>query len=457
MSNKSKTNAVTKRQHARKRELYLDYSAEKLTQKDIEDTVKLCLENPTNITAATIALIVLVTGSDFHSLIKRFNTSSGDLLFEVKNSPPSFPSGPHLEANCERAFIAAPPELKGLFALCLVESPSDKEINQFLSDGLGPRREGVTIKRLQRHLAFEASKYNISRAELAFISDTCIDRIPLNHYIRFDLAEINRKHQLYQHTLFAKTQKEQISVTTYSPQGMFGSNRVLTTKAVKDICVWYANQLPSQFVTLNNLKQAYNVYTSYVITYLSLETAHRPNKDAFSGLDNFDLISPSVVIRDKGGSSSRTMPLSEAAVKIIKNYLEFLKWLLLPLRLLENETFHQITRMINGEEPFFARLGARKLQAYSSSEDILLSRYNLKISNNWHRHYSIHYLGIRDISFDDIQLFAGHDSASITQHDIASGFSHKRVKELSDILSSHISNELQMPVSLHGLCNLRNV
>jgi|GEM_PF-5969639 len=455
MSNRSKTNAVTKQQHARKRELFLDSSVEKLTQKDIEDTVKLCLDNPTNIPAATIALLVLITGSDFHSLIKRFDTSSSELLFEITNSPPIFPSGNHLEINSEKAFIAAPSELKGLFALCLVESITDKEINEFLRDGLGARFQRITLKRLQRHLAFEAYKYNISRAELAFITDTSLDKIPLNHYLRFDLTVVNRKHQLYQSALFAKTPIEQVNVSAYSPKGKFGSNRVLKSEAVKGICVWYANQLPSQLVTLNDLKHTYNVYTSYVITYLSLETLHRPNKYPFGYLSNFDLISPSVIIRDKGGTSARTMPLSDKAIIVIENYLEFLQSLLLPLRLLDNDMFRKVSEILDSKAPLFARLGKKDLFAYNSAEDVLFSDYELNIPNNWARHYSINYLGSQGISFDDLQLFAGHDASSITQHDIASGFDRETIGKLSNLLSLHIFNDLGMPVSLYEMCNLR--
>lgn len=457
MSNKSKTNAVTKQQHARKRELYLDSSAERLTAKDIEDTVKLCLDNIPQERTATIALVVLITGATFESLIKRFNTYSSELLFEINNAPPEFPEGDYLEANCKRAFIAIPSELKSAFAMSLLMSPSFEEINRFLSRGLGSRRDRITLKRLQRHLYFEAGKYGISRAELAFITDSSLDKIPLNHYIRFDLTEVNRKHQSYQRALFETTPREQITVPTYSPEGMFGSNRILTTDAIKDICVWYANQLPSQMVTLDELKHTYNVYTSYVVAYLSLETAHRPNKYPFGELGNFDFNSPSVIIRDKGGSSARTMPLSDNAIRVLKNYLEFLNWLVLLLRLLDNDTFQKISKILNSQAPLFARLGKKKLLAYSSAEDELLSNYELQIPNNWHRQYSIHFLGSQRISFDDIQLFAGHDPALITQHDIASGFNRERIIDLLNSLSTHMSSELKMPVSLFELCNLRDI
>jgi hypothetical protein len=456
MAKKTASNLITQQKHTRKQGLYLESSPARLTPKDIEDTVNLCLENIPQKPAATIALVVLTTGAGYDALIKRFSGSNGELLFKMINEPPSYTKGYHIEGNSADAFIAAPAELLGAFLLSLAMSPSEKEINQFISDGLDQRFQRVTLKRLQRHLAFEASNYGISGAELAFITDTPLDSIPLNHYARFNLSNVNKKLQCYQQHLFAIAPQKRITAPVYAPEGTFGSNRVLTTLAVKSICAWYANQLPSQCTTLDQITHIFNLYTSYVITYLNLETLHRPNNDQFGDLGNFDLISRSIIVRDKGGASGRTMPLSPNAIKVIENYLLFMRTLLPRLRLLENKTYQQIKEILDGKIPLFVRFAKKGLFTYTAAKDALISNYQLPIPNNWQRHYGINYLASQGVSFDDIQLFIGHDPASVTQHDIVSGFESEKLKSLSNKLALHITNDLCMPVSLYELALLRD-
>lgn len=321
-----------------------------------------------------------------------------------------------------------------------------KDINNFICDELKNPFQTITPRRIEQCLSFYAPNFGLSRAEVAFVTDSPLNKHPHCSYGLFETSEILNKHQLYMNTILQNAEVNGFTTHIAGDERLFGSNFVLRRETVESLfksCVDRINFNPCH---TQQLMQRHNFYTLYVVMFLELCTLHRPILSPFGSLQNFDLYAGSVLIRDKGKTSIRVAPLPKIAVKVLLKYIEYLKQLLIDIQFDHAEIANRIAGTLAGSGNMFHLWDHKGITNFHQKKAHQLLSLDTPIPLNWARHYITTLLINSGISRNKIEVLLGHAPGIDSLYSAFSTVSFTSSYDLSVIIEKHITESLRIPL-----------
>jgi hypothetical protein len=320
------------------------------------------------------------------------------------------------------------------------------EIDLFCQQNFTRLFQHINLTRIQHHFSHCAPQFEISRADIAFIADFKLEDHPHCSYGLFDTRSVIQKHLQYIRSLTIKAGLSGFEVRSVDKKSFFGSHRVLKESSVIaffDYCVQQINRNPS---THAELILSFNFYTFYVVSFLELCTMHRPILSEFGKFENFDLVTGSIVITDKGEQSSRIVPMCKIACTIVSSYLKYLRDLVRDLRFTFPEISNAITKSLVSESSLFQLWDNRGIKPYHPNNVYTLIESVFPLPHNWPRHYIATMLMGEGVSRNEIEPYMGHAPAPDQIYNELSSFNFENNWALSDKIEKHITQELNLPL-----------
>lgn len=320
------------------------------------------------------------------------------------------------------------------------------EIDLFCKQNFFGLYQHVNLNRIQNHFSHCAPKFGLSRADVAFIADYNLQDHPHCSYGIFDTRAVLQKHVQYIGSLTAKVGISCLEVNPLDKKSYFGSHRVLKDSSVIAFFTYCVQQINRNPATHAELVQSFNFYTFYVVSFLELCTLHRPALMEFGKADNFDVVTGSVVICDKGEQSSRVIPLCESACTILKAYVNYLKNLMRDLRFTYPEVANTIAKSLNCETSLFQFWDSRGITAYHPNLMYSLIKSIFPFPLNWPRHYIATLLINEGVPRNKLEVFMGHAPSPDEIYNDYSSFDFNNNRVLSDKIEKYITQELNLPI-----------
>ncbi|MEP4892255.1 MAG: hypothetical protein ABJV04_19750 [Aliiglaciecola sp.] len=320
------------------------------------------------------------------------------------------------------------------------------EVDEFRVQNFSGLFQHINLTRLQNHFSHCAPKFGLSRADIAFIADHKLEDHPQCSYGLFDTRSVIQKHIQYIRSLTTEAGLSGFHVQTIDKKSYFGSHRVLKGSSVSDFFNYCVQQINLSPATQSELIQSFNFYTFYVITFLELCTMHRPVLSEFGKLENFDLITGSVVIIDKGQQSARVIPVCNSGCLVLKAYVLYLKNLVRDLRFTYPEVANNITKQLASESNLFQLWDSRGIKSYHPNNVYTLIESVFPFPQNWARHYVATMLIAKGVSRNELEALMGHAPAPDQIYNECSSFDFDSNRALSDRIEKHITQDLNLPV-----------
>ncbi|GAC34949.1 site-specific integrase [Paraglaciecola polaris] len=293
----------------------------------------------------------------------------------------------------------------------VINSPSINDnrkalVETYLGNKFDVLTRRPTLTGIRRNIECCAKAVGLSRAELDFISGIDQHNSMQSFYVCFNQADMHVKLIKYQSQLLG-VDPDVLEVKPFNEN--FGSKRALTSAGVKAVfeshlqCLRDYSQLTQQ--------EFHNRYTSYLLELFHLVTLMRPVSKDVVKRNSFANDFSSLLIVDKGESSLRRIPVPFSVRKIFHDYIGYLMALDKRQRFVYPMVANEITRMVDGDAPFFQywdlhndKMVKADTAAFNSS---LIDQYPLH--RNWHRHTIATHLVMRGQCRDSLKAFMGHN------------------------------------------------
>lgn len=419
----------------------------------IEHVIGYCFTHLENSYEASLLLATIFTGDMPSSVFRRYRLAlASDSLPLVSNcfllqSEWDFPLLKLKE--CDRgSFIS--PALNGWVALPLelekgfqtLSSKTQKEacdvdsdIKAFLRLIPNSFSQGISLGKLKAVIRYQATKFKLSRAELAFIGNQNLDDNPHCVYGHFALKTTNEK--LYRYIRYISNDRT-FSVQPEFPNEIFGSFRVPTDEAVKTLFAHYRSKINNYAVDIDTERESFNAKMFMVVSYLEICTLHRPNSRQYNAIDYFDLNTGAVIIRDKGDTSLRVLPLCRSAKNLIIMYKAYLVEMQKKLKYDFKQISNHLDSILDGQTNLFNYWHNKHLMPYSQKRhDTELSEV-FPAPRNWARHYVCSKLVGLGFCRDDIAFFMGHALTPDISFSIYSSNDLSILEKLSSAIEEHV-------------------
>jgi hypothetical protein len=319
-----------------------------------------------------------------------------------------------------------------------------EEVESFCKQNFNSLFQHVNPTRIQYHISHCAPKFELSRADVAFITDSKLKDNPHCSYGLFNARSVIQKHICYIGSLTTIARLSGFEVFAIDKNSSFGSHRVLKESTLKEFfeyCVGLINRNPT---TQTELIQSFNFYTLYVVSILELCTMHRPILSEFGKLENFDLISGNVLIRDKGDHSYRVVPLCKTGCAVVNAYLKYLKNIRTDLQFIYPEIAHDIAETLSNNSSLFKWWDHKGIKPYNPKQIYPQLESLFPFPFNWARHYVATVLMNENVSRNDLEFFMGHAPAPDHIYSPYSSFDFNSYRILSDKIEMHLTQELNL-------------
>lgn len=283
----------------------------------------------------------------------------------------------------------------------------------------------ITPTRVSNTLVYYASDFGINKFECRLISGQAKREAGQNYYICFDIGATFEKLYIFWDWVLVKTEWRYPT----PPVQLFGSKRALKKSGVQEIFKWYECSILEKIV-LNEKREAFNLYTLYIIDLLQFVTLCRPGDAIFGSLNNFDCSFESVFIQDKGVSSSRVLPLPKSIRPVLRNYVDYLKVTQEQSAFTDRQVHKELRKILDGTAPLFHFWAKYKVLPATNSE-IKKRLAHFDIHRNWHRHTVMTALFEEGVCVNKIACFAGHQPTLDHWFSRYSSIDYKPVIEVS--------------------------
>ncbi|MGO4893166.1 hypothetical protein [Flavobacterium sp. W21_SRS_FM6] len=324
-------------------------------------------------------------------------------------------------------------------------------VTQFCKQYLRGLFQHVNITRLQLHLAHSAPKYNLNRAEVAYIADHDLKYNNQCAYGLFDSNKVVQKHIHFINSLTTEASLTTFQVQTLEKECFVGSCRVANDSAVEMLFKHCCNFINPKPTTQNEIVNTFNFYTMYVVFFLELCTLHRPIVSEFGTLKHFDLISGSLVICDKGSKSTRLVYLPVIAIEILHTYLSFIRNLTYKLQFIYPHISNTLSRILSGQTNLFNLWNSSGLRPYHAKHAFSLIGAKFPFPVNWARHFVATFLMQKGFSRNELEVFMGHAPAPDTLHSAFSSYKFSTNRAISREIENYIVSTLELPLIVNSM------
>lgn len=466
-----KTNAHANRhlvglahQHRLKHSKLSRANANRLTRSAILDIVNFCMARKEIRPEASLLLLVMLSGRDIKNILGSLRKFAPELNGEKQQSlylttawpfpqRKAHPSNEVIFRQADNtAYLPVPKFLEDALQQVLFLIVDEEEVIRMAKDFLvemnkevDSRFQKVTLARIENVLPSVAHQFDISRAELAVIRNRDYDDDAHSSYGIRELQPLVKNYYKFVESLLGK----HLSVCPIV-NSQFGSNLTLTDSAVSSIFKHFSDEMHERPILMLDKIRTFNAVTNYVISYLELCTMHRPIKRQFGTLSQFDLTTGFVTLQDKGFDSQRTLPLPPSAVKLLKDYCEYIRKLRDTLIFTQKNIANDFSKMLGSETDLFKHWVRNKLDDYNPSLRFSNAAQLELIPKNWARHYIKTKLLEFGVVSDDIEMFMSHHADHENLYSVLSTFEFQRFSMISEIIENKIVKPLNLSNQLLG-------
>lgn len=452
-------------QHRLKREKLLMCDHNTLSQYDVKYLIQYCSQQDSDI-AEHLLLASLFTGRSIEELAKTdtkvryLEGTDYGVLFSKLDFPnwekEVMGNGSLLSGNLE-PFVILPRNLiesiEAASRLCaedLVEIAS--ELLQTLNRETQTR---LTLVRIKQYMRVQAVKCSLSQAEINWISNTPLKQHGGSSYLSMSGAELAQKHYRYVNALmkisalapFDIEQAYQHRLTLPAMGSNFHLPEIKIKFAISELtrAIGKMQKSPTE-----NRWRLFNYYTYYTLILLNMCTGHRPSRNFYKKLDNFDLSRGVVFIDDKGNrESARVVPLNDAAVTQLRFYLSFLEAFIAEILHLESFEAQLLLNALNGQDNIFYLWTNDCLKPFSYTSVNKTEVPVIKAKGNWNRHWIRSSLARRfDLKPAAIDAFMGHENLLDESFSSYSTLNMSDIRDVADALGDEICSMAVEPLEV---------
>lgn len=321
---------------------------------------------------------------------------------------------------------------------------SKGSLKEMADDLLKPLRseclQVITEEQIRSSLSFQRFAFDISDAELTFISNSNLDDCVNAQYGQMNNQSIQQKLDKYiggfhsaPHSLACKViYKEKVFGSYYTPT--FKQVETLL-KSLEQL----VKELPSN---IEECRSHFNAVTVYIVLVMQLSTMHRPIDKFDIPRSQFDLQVDTMFLKDKSGSH-RVVPIPKVFSSLIQQYCRFINQHIIFMQATKNNSIDQLHKALNSKSSLFLHYNERgKLVVLQTSViDVMLKAHNLK--NNWARHFVCSILAREGVNRDVIARYMGQSCESGLHYKFLSS-SFNDLRAISSILDNQIVDVLQL-------------
>jgi hypothetical protein len=424
------------------------------------EVIKVCIEELPKAPAASLVLSSLLCGRTFQSVLKDISFS------QAGNNGKEYPClAINLKYGSERWLVISDDITDNYNENICIFLPS------FLSEGLKKAQSSehifdeaetllkslnsgsryFTDTKIANYIDFKRFEYSISSAELTAIKNKDLANCVNAQYGQMNIGVIQSKLNYFIKTILAGfSQTTDIQTSPIIDTRNFGSNY---TPSDNDVSFLFSELINGIKQTSQrdreNIREQFNLVTIYVAMYMTLITMHRSNGNVYNNFGNFNLVGGYFLINDKR-DSERIVGLSNKAVTILRQYLDFVRDNLASYSMLGFSVALTVHRTLSGKEqafylfdiegelvPFSFKLALE----YLSNRNPALSR----LKDNYLRHWVSSKLYDFGVNRDLIARIMGHSNQS-EYRNIYSSCSLNELKDVAEIIQKEIIDEkLKLP------------
>lgn len=413
------------------RNLLLPCSVEHLSKWDIRnlllstsDKAKLPEEQHV---LADILLIMLFSGLRIEQLpnvrLWFSEKRQGLLIYEVPHSVPSGTQNPIIEP-----LISSPTHTVFRIPMPLITSLA---IEQFvISDEVITQTRGLlkeinntyttrlTLDRISNYLSHWYSCNGFDPAESAVLQGLTAQQYAPIAYTNFNESNFLLNHQCYLKDVFGFAELSYELPVIQQLTNTLGSAIKIKDHALKQLFkLLQPDPSLKKRTALASMYEYHNQYTCYVWLLLAFSTGHRNVNAPLGSLADYNEHNATWWISDKerrNGLSARTVVLPKTAVRQVELYLQHIQTLVKKTRLLADNISLHCQQVLSKESNllfFIDSPSTQAAQAVGLTPSVLkqVLKHTVPFQYNWPRHHLRTYLKNKNIHYELINSWMGHE------------------------------------------------
>jgi hypothetical protein len=428
-----------------------------LTRLSIKRIVEHCIAKLESEPLSALVLASVFTGQKPSSLIESYKQSLSIegmpkiadcfLLLSYWQFPPFHPKNVAdsiLHQPSSTGWIVLPKSLQPSFERLLTRGYEhiDKQISSFLSEIPNDFSQRITLAKLTQVIRYYADDYSLSRSELEFIANTPLENDSQSAYGYFSLKAVNEKLCAFTKDI---SNKYCFSSMPTLPSIMFGSLRVADDSTVQKLFDFYQSKVVRRPIVIDDERNSFNVILFFVISLLEICTLQRPANQRLLTIDNFDLESGYILIRDKADDSCRVLPLPQVAIATLRTYIKYLKSIIKKHRFTYKSVSNCLESALDGSTNLFNVWSGNELQPFYPRHNSTHQTQAFPLPKNWARQYACNYLIHIAINRNDIAVFMGHASSPDISYSVFNSSDFEMLINISKALDELINAKLGLP------------
>lgn len=304
----------------------------------------------------------------------------------------------------------------------------------------------ITISRLSNAFSAYLKHEQVDSAEAAYLLNREIRQTASCYYHIATSEHINNIYQKWLSYLFAE-RPPFITDNNDKDLVFIGSHLVVYRKKIKDLFFQLKDKLKHPVTMAKSLEEMHNNYVIFLILLLNLATGHRPVKNPFCFLNDFDTLTSRLFISDKenrGSLSARVLPLPPIISTYLKEYNEHLNNLLKLESPYSYDMGMKIKAVLASEIPYLFFLNEH------TYEDVTPRLLDNKLKDifplplNWNRHFIRSYLSHDNVNSHAIDAFMGHSNGTVEPFSKYSALGILDLKPVANSLQKLLSHDFEL-------------
>ncbi len=413
------------------RNLSLPCSVEHLSKWDIRNLL-LTACNKTQLAErqhilADILLIMLFSGLRKEQLsnarLYLSEKRQGLLIYEVPHSVPSGTQNPIIEP-----LISSPTHTAIRVPMPLITSLANEQavINEeVINQTLGLLKEinnkyttRLTLSRISNYLGHWYSCNGFDPAESAILRGLTAQQYAPIAYTHFNESNFLLNHQHYLKDIFSFAELSCDLPDIQQRSNTLGSAIKIQDHALRQLFkLLQPDPALKKSTALASMYKFHNQYTCYVWLFLVFSSGHRNVNAPLGSLADYNEHNATWWISDKerrNGLSARTVVLPKTAVRQVELYLQHIQTLVKKTRLLADNISLHCQQVLSKESNllfFIDSPSTQAAQAVGLTPSVLkqVLKHTVPFQYNWPRHHLRTYLKNKNINYELINSWMGHE------------------------------------------------
>ena len=442
-------------QHMNKREKQLACDYRLLSRFELQKVIKFYLENKDSI-GACLTMIILISGRTIEEIqhairLTLINANKGtEQSISYKLQLPLH----KLDRGLKQLVVPASHEISLAFGVNFcgdfasqIESSDTVTLEQKVKATIKlinkNHNNRITISRLSNAFSAYLKHEQVDSAEAAYLLNREIRQTASCYYHIAKSEHLNNIYQQWLSYLFAKPPPF-ITDNNDKDLGFIGSHLVVYRKRINDLFSLLKHELILPVTKAKSFEEMHNKYVIFLILMFNLATGHRPVKNPFCFLNDFDTLTSRLFISDKenrGSLSARVLPLPPIISTYLKEYNQHLNNLLKLESPYSYDMGMKIKAVLASEIPCLFFLNEH------TYEDVTPRLLDNKLKDifplplNWNRHFIRSYLSHDNVNSHAIDAFMGHSNGTVEPFSKHSALGILDLKPVANSLQKLLSHD----------------